>query len=63
MRLVAILLPLLFGASVFLTPYILVKSTSFLIGFVFFGDPILSRGLDWLNRTIPDWQKLLEPRK
>jgi hypothetical protein len=63
LRLVAILLPLLFSISLFVTPYILVKSTSFLTGFIFFGDPILSRGLAWLNRTIPNWQKLLELRK
>jgi hypothetical protein len=63
LRLVAVILPPLVGASLFVTPYLLIKSTTFLFGFVFFGDPVLSRGLDWLNRTIPNWQKLLEPRK
>ena len=63
MRLVAILLPLAIGASLFLTPYLFIKSSSFLTGFLFFGDPILSRGMAWLNRTIPNWQKLLELRK
>ena len=63
MRLVAIVLPLAIGASLFLTPYIFIKSSSFLAGFLFFGDPILSRGMAWLNRTIPNWQKLLELRK
>jgi hypothetical protein len=63
LRLIAVLLPLVFGVSLFVTPYILLKFFSFLIGFIFFGDPILSRGLRWLNRTIPNWQKLLEPRK
>ncbi|KAL2127048.1 hypothetical protein VTI74DRAFT_11426 [Chaetomium olivicolor] len=62
LRLVAILLPILLGSSLFITPYILVKSTTFLIGFLFFGDPILSRTVAWLNRTIPGWQKLLQPR-
>ncbi|KAK4156013.1 hypothetical protein C8A00DRAFT_41479 [Chaetomidium leptoderma] len=62
LRLVGILLPLLFGFSLFVTPYILIKSLSFFVGFVFFGDPILTRGIAWLNRTIPNWQKLLQPR-
>ena len=59
----ALILPFLFGVSLFVTPYILLKSTSFIIGLVFFGDPIISRGMTWLNRNIPNWQKLLEPRK
>ncbi|KAJ4291268.1 hypothetical protein N0V88_006270 [Collariella sp. IMI 366227] len=63
LRLVAILLPILLGSSLFITPYLLLKSISFLLGFLFFGDPVLTPAFDWVNRTIPDWQKLLEPRK
>jgi hypothetical protein len=63
MRLIALLLPFVFGVSLFITPYMLLKSLSFVIGFAFFGDPLISRGLAWLNRTIPNWQKLLELRK
>ena len=33
------------------------------VGFGFFGDPVIQKGLDWLNRTFPKWQKLLELRK
>ncbi|KAL2192559.1 hypothetical protein P885DRAFT_47399 [Corynascus similis CBS 632.67] len=62
LRLVSILLPLLFGPSLFMTPYMLLKALSFSVGALFFGDPLITRGLDWLNRTIPDWQKLLQPR-
>ncbi|KXX80187.1 hypothetical protein MMYC01_204247 [Madurella mycetomatis] len=62
LRLVALLLPLVFGVSLFATPYIFLKSLSFFVGLIFFGDPLFSRGLDWLNHTIPNWQKLLEPR-
>ncbi|KAL2166188.1 hypothetical protein VTG60DRAFT_3148 [Thermothelomyces hinnuleus] len=62
LRLVAILVPLLLGSSLFLTPYLLMKLLSFLSGAVFFGDPIISRCLDWLNRTIPNWPELLQPR-
>ncbi|KAL9638361.1 MAG: hypothetical protein Q9164_001593 [Protoblastenia rupestris] len=32
------------------------------IGFGFFGDPLIWRGLDLLNKKFPDWQKLLELR-
>lgn len=38
------------------------KGVTFGIGFGFFGDPIISRGLDLLNRNFPNWQKLLELR-
>ncbi|KAL2174051.1 uncharacterized protein P884DRAFT_210039 [Thermothelomyces heterothallicus CBS 202.75] len=62
LRLVAILAPLLLGSSLFLTPYLLLKLLSFLAGAVFFGDPVISRCLDWLNRTIPNWPELLQPR-
>ncbi|AEO59658.1 hypothetical protein MYCTH_103671 [Thermothelomyces thermophilus ATCC 42464] len=62
LRLVAILLPLLLGSSLFLTPYLVLKLLSFLAGAVFFGDPVISRCLDWLNRTIPNWPELLQPR-
>jgi hypothetical protein len=40
-----------------------VKGTTFFMGFGFFGQPILERGLNWLNHTYPNWQKLLEIRK
>ena len=33
------------------------------IGFGFFGDPLIWRCLDFLNRKIPDWKKYLELRK
>ncbi|KAK4675097.1 hypothetical protein QC764_501400 [Podospora pseudoanserina] len=61
LRFVALILPLL-ALSFVVTSYMFVKGVTFGIGFGFFGDPIISRGLDWLNRTIPDWKKLLELR-
>ena len=33
------------------------------VGLGFFSDPLIWRGLDLLNRKIPDWQKYLELRK
>jgi hypothetical protein len=62
MRLAGVIVPIL-GVSLFVTSYMFTKAITFAIGFGFFGDPIISRGLDWLNRTIPNWQKLLELRK
>ncbi|KAL9101654.1 MAG: hypothetical protein Q9163_003110 [Psora crenata] len=32
------------------------------VGFGFFGDPLIWRGLDYLNKKVPNWQKLLELR-
>jgi hypothetical protein len=39
------------------------KSLTFGVGFGFFGDPIITRGLHLLNTYVPNWQKLLELRK
>lgn len=61
MRLAGVIIPL-FGVSLFVTSYMFTKVMTFSIGFGFFGDPVISRGLAWINRTIPDWQKLLELR-
>ncbi|KAK4442416.1 hypothetical protein QBC34DRAFT_454864 [Podospora aff. communis PSN243] len=61
MRLAGVIVPIL-GVSLFVTSYMFTKAMTFAIGFGFFGDPLISRGLDWLNRTIPNWQKLLELR-
>jgi len=56
-----LLVPVLI-ASLLTSNYMLVKSISFGVGFGFFGDPVISRGLVWLNNKFPHWQKLLELR-
>lgn len=61
LRLAAVLVPLL-AASLFISAYAFTKSVSFGIGFGFFGDPVLTPGLRWLNTNYPNWQKLLELR-
>ena len=61
LRLAAVVVPIL-AISIFVTSYMFVKSITFGVGFGFFGDPIMQPGLDWLNRTFPNWQKLLELR-
>ncbi|KAI0845388.1 hypothetical protein F5Y00DRAFT_272927 [Daldinia vernicosa] len=61
LRLAALIAPL-FLISLFVTSYMFMKGATFGIGVGFFGDPIISRGLEWLNHTFPHWQKLLELR-
>ncbi|KAF2767602.1 hypothetical protein EJ03DRAFT_329075 [Teratosphaeria nubilosa] len=61
LRLASLLVPLL-AASPFITSYMVMKGITFGAGFGFFGDPVISRGLEWLNRKFPKWQKLLELR-
>lgn len=60
-RLASIIAPLLL-ISLFITSYMFTKGVTFGIGFGFFGDPIISRGLVLLNNKFPNWQKLLELR-
>lgn len=61
LRIAALLVPL-FLVSLFVTSYTVVKCTTFGLGFGFFGDPVISRGLTLLDRKFPHWQKLLELR-
>ncbi|KAI1742835.1 hypothetical protein F4680DRAFT_411839 [Xylaria scruposa] len=60
-RLAGLIAPLLL-VSLFVTSYAFVKGATFGLGFAFFGDPIITPGLRWLNRQYPHWQKLLEMR-
>ncbi|KAJ5723438.1 hypothetical protein N7488_001473 [Penicillium malachiteum] len=59
LRLASIIAPL-WLLSRFTSSYALVKSTGFFLGFAFFGDPIIWRGIEFLNRKYPRWQKFLE---
>nr|POE78622.1 hypothetical protein CFP56_62873 [Quercus suber] len=61
LRLASVLVPM-FAVSIFTTNYMVVKGISFGAGFGFFGDPVISRGLQWLNQTYPHWEKLFELR-
>ncbi|KAH6363630.1 hypothetical protein HBI34_169780 [Parastagonospora nodorum] len=60
-RLAAVVAPLLL-ISLFITSSMFMKGLTFGVGFGFFGDPIITRGIDLLNRKVPNWQKLLELR-
>lgn len=35
----------------------------FLIGLIFFGDPLIKRGITYLNRKFPHWQKIFQLQK
>lgn len=61
LRIAGLVVPL-FAASIFITSYMFTKAVWFGVGFGFFGDPVISRGLSWLNRNFPHWEKLLELR-
>ncbi|KAK7943890.1 uncharacterized protein PG986_013003 [Apiospora aurea] len=61
MRLASLIVPLLF-TSLFVTSYMFMKGVTFGIGFGFFGDPVITRGIRFLNREFPHWEKLLELR-
>ncbi|KAI9746212.1 MAG: hypothetical protein M1818_000893 [Claussenomyces sp. TS43310] len=52
----------LFLISLFTSSYAFMKVNGFLVGFGFFGDPLIWRGLSYLNREFPHWQELLELR-
>ncbi|CAO2647733.1 Nn.00g086550.m01.CDS01 [Neocucurbitaria sp. VM-36] len=60
-RLAGVVAPLVL-ISLLVTSYMFMKGVTFGVGFGFFGDPVISRGLSLLNRKFPNWQKLLELR-
>ncbi|KAL7943991.1 hypothetical protein V8C42DRAFT_94301 [Trichoderma barbatum] len=57
----ACLLPLLI-LSCCVSSYMLLKGLGFGVGFVLFGDPIITPALQFLNRTYPRWEKFIELR-
>ena len=62
LRLAGVLVPVL-AVSLLTTSAMFMKATYAGVGFGFFGDPLIWRGLDFLNKKIPNWQKYLELRK
>lgn len=61
MRLAAVVGPALMLSFV-THAYVFVKASSLITGLVFFGDPVLSRLIPFLNGNFPGWQRLLELR-
>lgn len=61
-RIEGVILPL-FLASFFISSYMMYKGAGFAIGLGFFGNPLLTPVLAWLDRNFPKWTALLEPKK
>lgn len=61
LTLAACLVPMLFG-TYYVSPYMASKGLGFGVGFGFFGDPIIQRGIELANRTYPRWEKYVELR-
>lgn len=61
LTLAACLLPMLIG-SYFTTSYMVLKGVGFAIGFGFFGDPIITPAIAFLNSNYPHWTKQLQLR-
>ncbi|KAK0513106.1 hypothetical protein JMJ35_004092 [Cladonia borealis] len=59
LRLAGVLVPIV-AVTLFTSPAMFMKATYAGVGFGFFGDPLIWRGLDLLNRKVPNWQKYLE---
>ena len=62
LRIEAVLAPL-FLTSLFVPQYMIYKGTGFAIGFGLFGDPIITRGLKFLNEKFTRWKEMTEPKK
>lgn len=61
LQLGAIFVPLLLVSLITPAQWVM-KGSTFFIGFGFFSDPLLRRGIELLNEKIPDWPKYLEIR-
>ncbi|KAL2752393.1 hypothetical protein ACRALDRAFT_1065534 [Sodiomyces alcalophilus JCM 7366] len=61
LKLAGILVPAIL-ASLVVSPYMVWKANGFSMGFAFFGGPLIQRGVSFINRKLPDWQKYLELR-
>lgn len=61
LQLAAVIAPI-FLVSLLVKGAWVVRGTEFITGFAFFTDPIMQRGIQYLNEKIPDWPKYLELR-
>ncbi|KAL6405906.1 hypothetical protein AUP68_10790 [Ilyonectria robusta] len=57
--LASVMLPILLG-SFFTSSYIAFKTMGFVCGFLFFGGPLITRGVEILERSYPRWAKYVE---
>ena len=61
LQLGAIFVPILLVALITPAQWVM-RGTTFFVGFGFFSDPLMMRGIHWLNENVPDWPKYLEIR-
>ncbi|KAL6233923.1 hypothetical protein BDW75DRAFT_251726 [Aspergillus navahoensis] len=59
----AAILMLIFLAALSVSSHMIVKTSSLAIGLGFFGDPVLSQALDFLNAKVPNWKTYLDIEK
>ena len=52
-------LALAFAASLVTSSHLFVKGTTLVTGFSFFGDPLIQRGMEYLDDKYPLWRKSL----
>ena len=57
----AILLPILL-ATAFVPSWIWARGASFTLGFLFFGQPVIDRGIKIFVQKVPNWQEYLDMR-
>jgi len=50
-------------ASLIVTPYILMKALTFFGGVVFYSQPYITKGLNYLNTNYPGWQEKISLQK
>ncbi|EAW12397.1 uncharacterized protein ACLA_063660 [Aspergillus clavatus NRRL 1] len=50
-------------ASVIVSSHLIIKAAAFAIGLGFFGGPIITHAVDYLNRKIPNWREHLDLQK
>ncbi|KZT23328.1 hypothetical protein NEOLEDRAFT_1163805 [Neolentinus lepideus HHB14362 ss-1] len=60
-RLAGIIAPLIL-VSLVLDARLVYNATTFILGFVFFGQPVLVQGFEMLEQLVPNWRWYLEPR-
>lgn len=50
-------------STTFVSDYIFSSAMSFMVGFVFFGGPVIERMVRMLDKNVPGWQEKIELRK
>ncbi|KAH9912210.1 uncharacterized protein B0H18DRAFT_1055051 [Fomitopsis serialis] len=62
LRLAALVLPVMIVTTA-VPAALFVKGGSFAMGFAMFGQPLITRGIHWLNTNYPNWLQMLEMRR